>query len=191
MGMKRKGVLNASIVLAATACIVFYAGAKKFDNTHYIPLAEPISKDLVIMGTENPSKFGMEKITNKEKEIVTLWLCWPNEPFTDHEDCEPISAVYKEGQLAEVLGREHWRIWDCNTENMEKPVSVVITNPAHTPIIPGCVTRKVDFVGIITRFIGKAWRGIGDIFNEAKPLEFPEKRGVPEEDHYARSEPWF
>jgi len=185
----------AGITVTALAC---FGAAKKFDATKYKPKCEESpTPGVCYYGAEDPKKSGIEKKKLDDGRVaLTLWNYWDHDHVLKKDDWEPVTVIYespedlKNGNPDEVRVRMHWRVASCDVSDKES-VQVVSTNPAHTPLVTDCKTNKTDFIGELTRMIGKVWRGIADIFNKAKPMNLPESQKLPSEDHNARSKPAF
>jgi hypothetical protein len=173
------------------------------------PMSERILQEvdqprIFLYGAATPNEVRLELSRDGDAFRMTYWGVWGNSHIVPKQDWEPITLTYSISQenlsLESVTVRPHFALGVYSRGNCarlaEANIPVVITNPAHTPGVPGCQYSINEWgaTQAFTQFSSEAWAGFsvwGDFPQHMGPMPITVSVGAPLNESNAKSTPYY
>ncbi|MCI0503330.1 hypothetical protein L0Y65_01310 [Candidatus Micrarchaeota archaeon] len=173
------------------------------------PVSEGILREVerprvYLYGAATPSEVRLEIKRDGENLRMTYWGVWGNSHLIPKQDWEPITLTYSitadRLNLESITVRPHYALGVYSRESCarlsQETIPVVITNPAHTPGVPGCQYRISDWgaAQAFTQFSMEDWAGFSvwaGFPQSMAPMQITLTIGEPPAQSRAKSTPYY
>jgi hypothetical protein len=172
------------------------------------PLSDAIMKEvelprIFLYGAAAPMEVRLELSKDRDNLRMTYWGVWGNNHVVKRQDWEPITLTYSISNglsLESITVRPHnelgvYSAIDCAKLSLGS-IPVVITNPAHTPGVPGCTysIRNWGLTQAFTQFASEDWAGFSvwkGFPQKMAPMAISITVGAPPEESAAKKTPFY